>query len=155
VEVRLRKEISRCCQAQPSIAVTSPLRHANVKASGHLSFPSLDFWDPQSSKLADIVEEACTMLSSILHTSLPTYHGSLSCLAILLAHHLGREDVCSHAYSACAAMHNLSQQSSMMYTAAMCNVVLQVGTISPLLRQQPTWFDALLCLQARLTMIGS
>ncbi|DBA73104.1 TPA: hypothetical protein ACH3X2_010043 [Trebouxia sp. C0005] len=51
-------------QAQPSIAVTSPLRHANVKASGHLSFPSLDFWDPQSSKLADIVEEACTMLSS-------------------------------------------------------------------------------------------
>ncbi len=112
------------------MAVTSPLRHANVNASGHLSFPSLDFWDPQSSKLADIVEEACTMLSSILHTSLPTYHGSLSCLAILLVHHWGRDKDCSYACSACAAMHSLGQQSailfsSLLYSSAVCYTLQQ------------------------------
>ena len=155
------------------MAVTSPLRHANVNASGHLSFPSLDFWDPQSSKLADIVEEACTMLSSILHTSLPTYHGSLSCLAILLAHHWGRDRDCSHACSACAAMHSLVQQSailfsSLLYCSAVCctlfsntNCVLQPCAMF-FFREAPyrhcsdnSQLDALLFLQARLTMIGS
>lgn len=51
-------------QVQPHIAVTNPLRHANVNAAGHLSFPSLDCWDPQRSRLADVVEEACTMIAS-------------------------------------------------------------------------------------------
>jgi len=79
---------------------------------------------------------------------------TLSCLAILVLHHQGRDKVCSHAHSACAAMHSLFQQASMMYTAAMCSVFLQGGTMLPLLRQQPR-FDALFFLQVRLMMIGS
>lgn len=51
-------------QAAPSIAVTSPLRHPNINSAGQLSFHSLSAWNPHTSRLADVVEEACTLISS-------------------------------------------------------------------------------------------
>ena len=51
-------------QAAPAISVTSPLKHAKIDSAGHISLPSLSLWNAQTSKLADVVEEAYSMVSS-------------------------------------------------------------------------------------------
>lgn len=51
-------------QAAPTISVTSPLKHAKIDAAGHVTLPSLSLWNAQTSKLADVVEEAYSMVSS-------------------------------------------------------------------------------------------
>ena len=50
-------------QEGPSLQVTHPLQHPWVNASGKLTFPALDLWSPQRSRLVAVVQEAFSALS--------------------------------------------------------------------------------------------
>lgn len=88
-----------CWQVAPSIAVKSPLNHAKVDAAGQISLPSQTYWDPNSSKLADVVEEACSMVSSNALRS--TFALNVPFVAILLAASMTRSRPLCTAQSCC------------------------------------------------------